>query len=177
MFKTKYTVESLSKSSTNELINIILKFQQKMDTSIINPNHTREKLIFWPKTVIIKEIISIQKLPILPKTYHNVTLNLIKYYIQRSFNYAEIITNTCKKHDEETNNTNDNVRLFQSQKTQLQNIITESEKKTSDIINELNKSVDNLKQQLQIYEENERKREQYKIETKDLKDWYIIEKS
>ena len=52
-----------------------------MDTSIVNPNHTREDLLFWPKTVIIKEIISIQNMPTSPKIYHNVAINLIKYYI------------------------------------------------------------------------------------------------
>tara|TARA_B110000208_G_C11655297_1_gene389552 strand:+ start:101 stop:634 length:534 start_codon:yes stop_codon:yes gene_type:complete len=174
--KNKYTDDSLSKLSFNELIKIILRFQKKMDTSIVNPNHTREDLLFWPKTVIIKEIISIQNMPTLPKIYHNDAINLIKYYIGRNKDYAHIITTLNKKYEEEHINTRENVNLFQSQKQQLQIIITESEKKSSDTIKKLNNKINSLKQQVKIYEENERKKELDKIVTKDLKDWYIIEK-
>lgn len=174
--KNKYTDDSLSKLSFNELIKIILRFQKKMDTSIVNPNHTREDLLFWPKTVIIKEIISIQNMPTLPKIYHNVAINLIKYYIGRNKDYANIITTLNKKYEEEHINTRENVNLFKSQKQQLQIIITESEKKSSDTIKKLNNKINSLKQQVKIYEENERKKELDKIVTKDLKDWYIIEK-
>ena len=173
--KIKYTSESLSKLSFNELIKIILRFQKKFDTSLINPNHTRDDLLFWPKTVIIKEIISLQNMPPLPNIYNTATINIIKYYIKRSNDYANIITVLNKKYEEENINNRDNVNLFLSQKQQLQTIITDIEKKSFNTINELNKNIDTLKIKLNKYKANDNNKELDTTLTKDLKDWYIVE--
>ena len=101
--RKQYTRASLSEQTTNTLINIIMKIQEKQKGSIINIGLTRDKLVFWDKSMLIEEIIISQTIPI-------TTSNILKYYKTKQILYSNILTQKCidtdKKLMEEKNKMN-----------------------------------------------------------------------
>ena len=102
--RKQHTRASLSEQTTNTLINIIMKIQEKQKGSIINIGLTRDKLVFWDKSMLIDEIIISQNIPI-------TTSNILKYYKTKQILYSNILTQKCidtdKKLMEEKNKMNE----------------------------------------------------------------------